>query len=175
MVERLLRGFLTASLVMSLKFNLPTPLSRAGAMVLHLVPRWSARLFWASSGWRRTYTQGSSVRLKRLGCPRGVYSRLACRAYSATPGSPEVMLTPERYPVQRLPFSTVSEEDLAAFECIIPGRVITDPEQLQACNVDWLKTVRGESGPGQWSKRSKRRKTAQGRGTDSLSVCLTWL
>ncbi|XP_031224383.1 D-2-hydroxyglutarate dehydrogenase, mitochondrial isoform X4 [Mastomys coucha] len=128
---------------MSLKFNLPTPLSRAGAMVLHLVPRWSARLFWASSGWRRIYTQGSSVRLKRLGYPRGVYSRLACRAYSAAPGSPEVMLTPERYPVQRLPFSTVSEEDLAAFECIIPGRVITDPEQLQACNVDWLKTVRG--------------------------------
>lgn len=111
--------------------------------MLHLVPRWSARLFWASSGWRRTYTQGSSVRLKQLGCPRGVYSRLACRAYSAAPGSPEVMLTPERYPVQRLPFSTVSEEDLAAFECIIPGRVITDPEQLQACNVDWLKTVRG--------------------------------
>lgn len=85
------------------------------------------------------------------------------------------MLTPERYPVQRLPFSTVSEEDLAAFERIIPGRVITDPEQLQACNVDWLKTVRGESGSGQWSERSKRRKTAQGRGTDSLSVCLTWL
>lgn len=70
-------------------------------------------------------------------------SPLACRAYSTVSGSPEVMLTPERYPVQRLPFSTVSEEDLAAFECIIPGRVITDPEQLQTCNVDWLRTVRG--------------------------------
>lgn len=99
------------------------------------------------------------MRLKWLGCLRGMYSPLACRAYSAVAGGPEVMLTPERYPVQRLPFSTVSEEDLAAFEYIIPGRVITDPEQLHACNVDWLRTVRGESGPGQWSKRSKCRKT----------------
>lgn len=144
-------------------------------MVLHLVPRWSARLFWASPGWRRTYTQGASVRLKGLGCPRGMYSPLACRAYSAVTGGPDVMLTPERYPVQRLPFSTVSEEDLAAFEYIIPGRVITDPEQLHACNVDWLRTVRGESGPGQWGKRSKCRKTVQARGAESLAVCLTCL
>lgn len=128
----------------------PSPLLRAGAMVLHLVPRWSARLFRASPRWKKTYTQRASAQLKWLGCPRSVYSPLACRAYSKVSGSPEVMLTPERYPVQRLPFSTVSEEDLAAFECIIPGRVITDPEQLQTCNVDWLRTVRGESGPGQW-------------------------
>ncbi|OBS81195.1 hypothetical protein A6R68_20596, partial [Neotoma lepida] len=113
-------------------------------MVLHLVPRCSARLFWASPGWRRAYTQGASVGLKWLGCPRDTYSRLACRGYSSVSGSPEVMLTPERYPVQRLPFSTVSEEDLAAFERIIPGRVITDPEQLEACNVDWLRALRGE-------------------------------
>ncbi|EDL39924.1 mCG12639, isoform CRA_a [Mus musculus] len=112
-------------------------------MVLPLVSRWSARVLWASPGWRRTYTQRACVGLKRLGCPRGVYSPLAHRAYSVVAGGPEVTLTPERYPVQRLPFSTVSEEDLAAFECIIPGRVITDPEQLQTCNVDWLKTVRG--------------------------------
>ncbi|XP_052606270.1 D-2-hydroxyglutarate dehydrogenase, mitochondrial isoform X2 [Peromyscus californicus insignis] len=112
-------------------------------MVLHLVPRCSARLFWASPGWRRTYTQGASVGLKWLGCPRDTYRPLACRGYSSVSGSPEVMLTPERYPVQRLPFSTVSEEDLAAFERITPGRVITDPEQLEACNVDWLRALRG--------------------------------
>lgn len=53
------------------------------------------------------------------------------------------MPTSERYPVQRLPFSVVSEEDLAAFERIIPGRVITDPEELEVANVDWLRTVRG--------------------------------
>lgn len=112
-------------------------------MVFHLVPRCSARLFWVSPGWRRTYIQGASVGLKWLGCPQDKYSPLACRGYSSVSGSPEVMLTPERYPVQRLPFSTVSEEDLAAFERIIPGRVITDPEQLEACNVDWLRSVRG--------------------------------
>ncbi|XP_057619004.1 D-2-hydroxyglutarate dehydrogenase, mitochondrial isoform X2 [Chionomys nivalis] len=112
-------------------------------MVFHLVSRCSARLFWAASGWRRTYIQGASVGLKCLGCPRDMYSPLACRGYSSVSSSPEVMLTPERYPVQRLPFSTVSEEDLAAFERIIPGRVITDPEQLEACNVDWLRSVRG--------------------------------
>ncbi|XP_038195494.1 D-2-hydroxyglutarate dehydrogenase, mitochondrial isoform X2 [Arvicola amphibius] len=117
--------------------------SAAGAMVLHLVPRCSARLFWASAGWRRTHIQGASVGLKWLGCPRDSYNPLACRRYSSVSGSPEVMLTSERYPVQRLPFSTVSEEDLTAFERIIPGRVITDPEQLEACNVDWLRSVRG--------------------------------
>uniref|UniRef100_A0A8C9JSK3 D-2-hydroxyglutarate dehydrogenase, mitochondrial n=1 Tax=Panthera tigris altaica TaxID=74533 RepID=A0A8C9JSK3_PANTA len=45
----------------------------------------------------------------------------------------------------RLPFSVVSGEDLAAFERIVPGRVITDPEVLEASNVDWLRMVRGSS------------------------------
>lgn len=61
--------------------------------------------------------------------------------------TPEVMLTQERYPVQRLPFSVVSEEDLVAFEHIVPGRVVTAPEELEASNTDWLRTARGESGP----------------------------
>lgn len=149
----------------------PSVYLRAGAMVFHLVPRCSARLFWASSGWRRTYIQGASVGLKWLGCPRDSYSPLTCRRYSSASGSPEVMLTPERYPVQRLPFSTVSEEDLAAFERIIPGRVITDPEQLEACNVDWLRSVRGESGLGQWRKRSKRRDQVDSVGEGSSIHC----
>nr|XP_033787742.1 D-2-hydroxyglutarate dehydrogenase, mitochondrial isoform X2 [Geotrypetes seraphini] len=55
----------------------------------------------------------------------------------------EVPLTSERYGVQRLPFSHVSDEDLAFFENIIPGRVITDPDVLKPFNVDWLKMVRG--------------------------------
>lgn len=63
---------------------------------------------------------------------------------STSSQAPEVALTCERYPVQRLPFSSVSEEDLAAFERIIPKRVITDPEELEASNVDWLRTMRGE-------------------------------
>ncbi|NXV22829.1 D2HDH protein, partial [Cepphus grylle] len=55
----------------------------------------------------------------------------------------EVMLTSERYRVQRLPFSRLSDRDVAFFEGIMPGRVITNPEELKPFNVDWLKSVRG--------------------------------
>ncbi|XP_017652660.1 D-2-hydroxyglutarate dehydrogenase, mitochondrial isoform X2 [Nannospalax galili] len=112
-------------------------------MVLHQMPRWSARLFRAPPGWRRTCVLGPSMGSRWLPDRWGMYSPLVCRGYSSASGSPEVMLTCKRYPVQRLPFSTVSEKDLAAFESIIPGRVITDPDQVEACNVDWLRSVRG--------------------------------
>uniref|UniRef100_G3P6J9 D-2-hydroxyglutarate dehydrogenase, mitochondrial n=1 Tax=Gasterosteus aculeatus aculeatus TaxID=481459 RepID=G3P6J9_GASAC len=45
----------------------------------------------------------------------------------------------------RLPFSTVTGDDLAFFEKILPGRAITDPDLLESSNVDWLKSVRGSS------------------------------
>ncbi|XP_008576975.1 PREDICTED: D-2-hydroxyglutarate dehydrogenase, mitochondrial [Galeopterus variegatus] len=117
-------------------------------MVPHRVPRWPTWLFCASPGWWRTAcTLGASVEQRRWpGSPWGarVTSPLACRGCSSTPSrAPEVTLTQERYRVQRLPFSTVSKEDLAAFERIVPGRVVTDPEELEASNVDWLRTFRG--------------------------------
>uniref|UniRef100_A0A8D0GBJ6 D-2-hydroxyglutarate dehydrogenase, mitochondrial n=1 Tax=Sphenodon punctatus TaxID=8508 RepID=A0A8D0GBJ6_SPHPU len=62
---------------------------------------------------------------------------------NTTPSLQEVMLTSERYGVQRLPFSHVSNRDLAFFECLMPGRVITDPDELKLFNVDWLQSVRG--------------------------------
>lgn len=74
------------------------------------------------------------------GRPVGPLARRGC---CSAPGTPEVPLTRERYPVRRLPFSTVSEQDLAAFEHIVPGGVVTDPEALQAPNVDWIRTLRG--------------------------------
>lgn len=46
---------------------------------------------------------------------------------------------------QRLPFSRVTEEDLAFFREILPGRAITDPDLVQSSNEDWLKSVRGSS------------------------------
>lgn len=59
--------------------------------------------------------------------------------------APEVTLDPRALPLAwRLPFSVVSEDDLAALEQVVPGRVITDPEELEAPNLDWLRTVRGE-------------------------------
>ncbi|MBN3298528.1 D-2-hydroxyglutarate dehydrogenase, mitochondrial [Amia ocellicauda] len=47
--------------------------------------------------------------------------------------------------VHRLPFTTVSQQDLDFFEQLLPGRTITDPEVLESNNVDWLKSVRGSS------------------------------
>ncbi|XP_061651544.1 D-2-hydroxyglutarate dehydrogenase, mitochondrial [Phyllopteryx taeniolatus] len=46
---------------------------------------------------------------------------------------------------ERLPFSTVTQEDLDFFQRILPGRTITDPDLLESFNVDWLKSVRGSS------------------------------
>ncbi|XP_004412768.1 PREDICTED: D-2-hydroxyglutarate dehydrogenase, mitochondrial [Odobenus rosmarus divergens] len=122
-------------------------------MVPHLVPRQLVRLF----RWQVACARGASVqprtwaaacRIPSLLSPWGATgtSHLVCRSSSSTsPCAPEVVLTQERYPVTRLPFSVVSEEDLEAFERIIPGRVVTDPEVLEASNVDWLRTVRGGS------------------------------
>lgn len=58
-------------------------------------------------------------------------SRLHSKASS--PGIPD-----------RLPFSTVTEQDVAFFRETLPGRTVTDPDLLESCNVDWLKSARGE-------------------------------
>ncbi|XP_075425609.1 D-2-hydroxyglutarate dehydrogenase, mitochondrial isoform X2 [Ascaphus truei] len=57
----------------------------------------------------------------------------------------EPPLTRERYGVSRLPFSRVTAQDLHAFQQLVPGRVVTDEEQLRSHNTDWLRTVRGHS------------------------------
>lgn len=44
----------------------------------------------------------------------------------------------------RLPFSAVTEQDVAFFRQTLPGRAITDPDLLESCNVDWLKSAKGE-------------------------------
>nr|XP_023396079.1 D-2-hydroxyglutarate dehydrogenase, mitochondrial [Loxodonta africana] len=121
-----------------------------------LLPRWPAWLFKVAPGWwwkgyshalvRTACTPGGTVEQRRRpGGSRWVRraSPLACRSFSASKHPSEVMLTQERYPVRRLPFAVVSEEDLATFEGILPGRVVTSPEELAAVNVDWLRTVRG--------------------------------
>lgn len=134
-------------------------------MVPHLAFRWPVWL----SRWRAACTPGASVQHKTWagvtrtpagGGPRGVAdtSPPVRRGSSSTSSrAPEVTLTHERYPVRRLPFSVVSEEDLAALERIVPGRVITDPEELEPSNVDWLRTLRGERGFAHaWSARGRR-------------------
>ncbi|XP_053453210.1 D-2-hydroxyglutarate dehydrogenase, mitochondrial isoform X2 [Nycticebus coucang] len=117
-------------------------------MVPHRVSSWLWWLFKASPGWGQTAgTLRAWVEPRRWpGSSRGagVASPLAQRGCSSTSSHPPaVALSQERYAVQRLPFSTVSEEDLATFERIMPGRVTTDPEELEGHNVDWLRMHRG--------------------------------
>ncbi|XP_031813308.1 D-2-hydroxyglutarate dehydrogenase, mitochondrial isoform X1 [Sarcophilus harrisii] len=114
-------------------------------------PIWRLRLF---MGWRRNGHKPALVgmagpptlwarKLEKVCGARGfgVFQR---RDFCVTPTSAqEVMLTCERYAVQRLPFAEVSEQDLAFFERVLPGRVSTDPHELKAVNIDWLKMVRG--------------------------------
>ncbi|KAJ8357012.1 hypothetical protein SKAU_G00198060 [Synaphobranchus kaupii] len=47
--------------------------------------------------------------------------------------------------VQRLPFATISQQDLEFFKQLLPGRTITDPDLLESCNTDWIKSVKGSS------------------------------
>lgn len=121
-------------------------------MVPNLMSKCPAWLF----RWRAACTPGASLQQRTWvgvsrrpvwGSPWRVVDTgpLVRRGSSSTSSrAPEVVLTHERYPVQRLPFSVVSEEDRAAFERMVPGRVITDPEELEAANVDWLRSMRGE-------------------------------
>lgn len=61
------------------------------------------------------------------------YSLRMLHSKKSNPGIPD-----------RLPFSTVTEHDVAFFRKTLPGRTITDPDLLEFCNVDWLKSARGE-------------------------------
>ncbi|KAM4772157.1 D-2-hydroxyglutarate dehydrogenase, mitochondrial isoform 1-T2 [Rhinophrynus dorsalis] len=64
----------------------------------------------------------------------------SCRLLTADPP-----LTGNRYKVSRLPFSQVTTQDLEYFKSVVPGRVITDEDDLKSHNIDWLRTVRGDS------------------------------
>ncbi|NXC37560.1 D2HDH protein, partial [Penelope pileata] len=62
---------------------------------------------------------------------------------SALHSGREVPLTCERFALRRLPFSPLSPGDVAFFEGVMPGRVVSSPEELEQHNVDWLRSVRG--------------------------------
>eukprot|EP00061_Rhincodon_typus_P009709 g33411.t1 len=56
--------------------------------------------------------------------------------------SRDVEFTHVRYNVQRLGFAAITTEDMAFFNDLLPGCVVTDPDILEASNVDWLRTMR---------------------------------
>uniref|UniRef100_A0A8C8IYZ2 D-2-hydroxyglutarate dehydrogenase, mitochondrial n=1 Tax=Oncorhynchus tshawytscha TaxID=74940 RepID=A0A8C8IYZ2_ONCTS len=88
----------------------------------------------------RTLPPGFSSGL--LQTPRPVSCGVHCRELHA--GEERPTPSPTAAP-ERRPFSRVTPEDMAFFSKIIPGRTITDPDILEASNVDWLKSVRGFS------------------------------
>ncbi|XP_035276490.1 D-2-hydroxyglutarate dehydrogenase, mitochondrial isoform X1 [Anguilla anguilla] len=45
----------------------------------------------------------------------------------------------------RLPFATVSQQDLEFFNKLLHSRTITDPDLLESSNRDWLNSVKGSS------------------------------
>ncbi|XP_061201228.1 D-2-hydroxyglutarate dehydrogenase, mitochondrial isoform X2 [Neopsephotus bourkii] len=127
--------------------------------VFLMVPRCAVRRRWAPLRWLTGFHRSTSVQqcsTNALGLlqqrkqlpsvvPRPWDSRSRGRRalHAGSSRLQEVMLTSERYGVRRLPFSHVSEGDVAFFEQIMPGRVITNAEELKPFNVDWLKSVRG--------------------------------
>ncbi|XP_066413034.1 D-2-hydroxyglutarate dehydrogenase, mitochondrial isoform X1 [Molothrus aeneus] len=83
---------------------------------------------------------------------RGAAWLRSCRGNRELPGVPrargcagsrEVVPTCERYAVRRLPFGRLADGDVAFFERLMPGRVVTGEEEVKPFNVDWLKSVRG--------------------------------
>ena len=55
-----------------------------------------------------------------------------------------VELTSKRLPhLKRGDFAKVTEEDLRYFDSILPGRVLTDEDELDACNTDWMYISKG--------------------------------
>ncbi|XP_074154027.1 D-2-hydroxyglutarate dehydrogenase, mitochondrial isoform X2 [Sminthopsis crassicaudata] len=114
-------------------------------------PVWRLRVFmeWRTDGHKPTLVAMAGPptlrarKVKEASGARGfgVFGR---RDFRGTPGSAqEVTPTGERYAVRRLPFAEVSEQDLAFFRRVLPGRVSTDPQELKPVNVDWLRMVRG--------------------------------
>ncbi|XP_059807112.1 D-2-hydroxyglutarate dehydrogenase, mitochondrial isoform X1 [Hypanus sabinus] len=69
---------------------------------------------------------------------RELHSAAVCR-------NRELEFTSKQYNVQRSAFATVTKEDLLFFERLLPGGVVTDPDVLEASNVDWQRILRGHS------------------------------
>lgn len=57
-------------------------------------------------------------------------------------------LTSVRYKVERGPYATLTESHVNFFKNLLEqNRVITDPEECEGYNIDWVKMVRGK-----WNK-----------------------
>lgn len=60
--------------------------------------------------------------------------------------SSDVPLTRDRFPdLARGNYSQLTDEDIAFFDNLLEGRIITDQDELEGANTDWLRICKGES------------------------------
>ena len=65
-------------------------------------------------------------------------------ASSANSAAGEVEFTSERYGAERGKYSEINESDVSYFRSVLSSsRCVTDAEDIEPHNVDWLKMVRG--------------------------------
>lgn len=63
--------------------------------------------------------------------------------YATTSAKPD--FTSERYNVKRGPFGEISNDHVNFFGKLLgTNRIITDPEECDGYNIDWIKMVRGK-------------------------------
>ncbi|XP_055606108.1 D-2-hydroxyglutarate dehydrogenase, mitochondrial-like [Uranotaenia lowii] len=80
----------------------------------------------------------------RLNASRGNFIRSRSMASGLQREIPA--LTKDRYPIKRGKFAELSDSDLSKFESILgKGRVLTQAEDIQSYNIDYLGSVRGYS------------------------------
>ncbi|XP_039412858.1 D-2-hydroxyglutarate dehydrogenase, mitochondrial isoform X1 [Corvus cornix cornix] len=94
----------------------------------------STALWSRGAAWLRSCRGTALQRGRSREAPGVLRGRGCCR---------EVVATCERYAVRRLPFARLADGDVAFFERLMPGRVVTGEEEVKPFNVDWLKSVRG--------------------------------
>ena len=71
--------------------------------------------------------------------------RLSYRARRFASANPvgELEFTSKRYGGERGNYSEINEDDVRYFRSILSSRCVTDAEDIEPHNVDWLKMVRG--------------------------------
>lgn len=78
--------------------------------------------------------------------PNGSHSLIGPSVSNHVRASSTVALTSSLYTsLSRGPYSAVTDQDIQFFNKVLQGRVITDSDELETYNTDWLKTVRGNS------------------------------
>ncbi|KAJ8018442.1 D-2-hydroxyglutarate dehydrogenase, mitochondrial [Holothuria leucospilota] len=97
--------------------------------------------FASLSHWVPHQLSGSTLTTK---CVKSYRTQMMTRSWSFSRVlQREVPLTSDQYPsVKRGSFSQVRPDDVAFFESVLPGRVVTDSDGLETANTGWMRICR---------------------------------